>query len=42
MSTFKCIECGKKEYAVADVPASGICDDPNCPGEGLTGLIVPI
>lgn len=40
MSNFKCIECGK-EYAEVDVPASGICDDPNCPGQGLTGLIVP-
>lgn len=40
MKNFKCIECGK-EYAEANVPTSGICDDPNCPGQGLTGLIVP-
>jgi len=40
MKTFKCIECGKT-YSETDVPANGICDDPNCPGQGLTGLIVP-
>lgn len=40
MKIFKCIECGKS-YAENDVPASGICTDPNCPGQGLTGLIVP-
>ncbi len=40
MISLKCIECGKV-YDESDVPASGICDDPNCPGQGLTGLIVP-
>jgi hypothetical protein len=40
MNNFKCIECGK-DYLKSSVPANGICDDPSCPGEGLTGLIVP-
>ena len=40
MENFKCIECGKS-YSEATIPTNGICDDANCPGQGLTGLIVP-
>jgi len=40
MRNFKCIECGKS-YQESEVPQSGICDDINCSGQGLTGLIVP-
>jgi len=40
MKNFKCIECGKS-YLESEVPANGICDDLNCSGQGLTGLIVP-
>jgi len=40
MKNFKCIECGKS-YLETDVPANGICDDAACPGQGLTGLLVP-
>ena len=40
MKNFKCIECGKS-YLESEVPDNGICNDTNCSGQGLTGLIVP-
>ncbi|MDL2312687.1 VWA domain-containing protein [Bacteroidales bacterium OttesenSCG-928-B11] len=40
MKKFKCIECGKS-YLESDIPTDGICHDINCPGQSLTGLIIP-
>lgn len=40
MKNFKCIECGK-QYDENDMPINGVCQEPSCPGSGLTGLIIP-
>lgn len=40
MNKFKCIECGK-QYDEGNIPLNGVCQEPTCPGSGLTGLIIP-
>jgi hypothetical protein len=43
MKRYQCVEpgCGKI-YTESDRPQDYVCKDPDCPGGGLTGLIVPI
>jgi len=41
MSKYNCIECGTI-YTDNDIPEDYVCKGNDCPGNGLTGLIIPI
>ena len=41
MSQFNCIECGTV-YTENNIPEDYVCKGNDCPGNGLTGLIIPI
>ena len=41
MQKYNCIECGEI-YDENTIPDDYVCKKPSCPGNGLTGLIIPI